>query len=413
MSRSLPFRFALAAAAVLAAAVLPARTGSADDVPAVVPGPAPSGKPLPVERKPIDLVLCLDTSGSMTGLINAARTKMWEVVNELALAKPMPRLRVALLTYGSPGNDATGHVILQTNLTEDLDTVSERLFAMTTDGGDEYVGRVVKHALDRLSWSGNDAAKILFVAGNESADQDREAPFRDVVKAAADRGVRVNAIYCGNPDDSDAPGWREVAAIGRGRYASIDQNQGTVAIATPFDAELERLSKDVNGTYVGYGRLAPAAAERQKAQDSNAAGSAPGAAAGRAQSKASGLYDNSAWDLVDKSEEKDFDLAKVPDADLPDEMKKMDLDAKKAFLAKKKAERADINAKIKELGAKRVQFLGEEIRKQGLDDGKALDRAVKDAVREQAGDKGFQFETPKPAPAPVEGSVPAPGPQPR
>lgn len=387
-------RLALAATAIAVAATFPARPGLADEGP-VVGGPVPSPKPLPAERKPIDLVLCLDTSGSMQGLIHAARTKMWEVVNELALAKPMPRLRVALLTYGSPGNDETGHVVMQTDLTEDLDKVSERLFAMQTNGGDEFVGRVVRHALDRLTWSGGNAARILFVAGNESADQDRVAPFRDVVKAAADRGIRVNSIYCGNPDDGEAPGWREVASIGRGRFASIDHNQGTVAVATPFDAELERLSREVNSTYVGYGRRAEEGLARQKAQDENATNAAPGAAAGRAQSKASGLYDNSGWDLVDKSEEKDFDISKVPETDLPEEMRKMDLEAKKAYIAKKKAERADMQAKIKDLGAQRVAFIADEIKKKGLDDGKALDRAVRDAVREQAAEKGFEFEAPK------------------
>ena len=49
-----------------------------------------------------------------------------------------------------------------------------------------------KTAVERLQWSGPDAAKILFVAGNESADQDRAAPFREVVKHAYGLGVRVN-----------------------------------------------------------------------------------------------------------------------------------------------------------------------------------------------------------------------------
>src|SRR5436190_954377 len=214
MQRSIALRAALALSLAAAALAIPPARARADD-PAACPKP-------PNRTKPIDLVLCLDTSGSMEGLIHSARTKMWEVVNEMARARPTPSLRVALLTYGSPGNDEAGHVVVQTEFTKDLDLVSEKLFALGTTGGDEYVGRVVKTAVDRLDWGGPDALKILFVAGNESADQDTVAPFREVVRHASGLGVRVNAIYCGNPDDGDAPGWREVATLGRGRFASID-----------------------------------------------------------------------------------------------------------------------------------------------------------------------------------------------
>jgi hypothetical protein len=112
----------------------------------------------------------------------------------------------------------------------------------------------------------------------------------------------------------------------------------------------------------------------------------------RAEAKASGLYRNATWDLVDKSAEEGFDLARVAVEDLPEEMRAMDLDARKAHLEKKRAEREAIQAKIRDLGEKRRAHVKEEMSKRGLDDSKALDRAVRDAVREQAAEKGFVFE---------------------
>jgi hypothetical protein len=383
MNRS---RLGSRAAAVLAlgAAALVSRPASADD-------PAPAEVSRPAAPRPIDLVLCLDTSGSMEGLINSARQKLWGVVNELASAKPAPALRVALLTYGGPGHDETGHVILQTPLTSDLDVVSERLFALGTDGGDEYVGRVVRHALDHLAWSGGDALRVVFVAGNEGADQDQVAPFREVVAKAVARGIVVNSIYCGNPDDGEAPAWREVATIGHGRFASIDQDRGVVALATPFDKDLEALSGKINGTYLAFGRLAGEGKARQEQQDKNAAGASPAAPAERALSKASGLYDNGSWDILDASQKEGFDLAKVPVEDLPEEMRKMTPEQRKAHVEAKRVERTELQAKIKDLASKREAFVAEEMRKKGLDDAAALDRAIRDAVREEAAAKGFQF----------------------
>ncbi len=347
----------------------------------------------PPPPRPVDLVLCLDTSGSMEGLIDAARQKLWGVVSELASAKPTPDLRVALLTYGSPGNDATGHVVLQSGLTRDLDGISERLFALGTEGGDEFVGRVTKHALDHLAWSSDPRAlRVLFVAGNESADQDQAAPFRDQARRAAREGIVVNAIYCGGADDADASGYRELAALAKGRYASIDQNHGTVAVATPFDAELAELSEKLNTTYVAYGRDAPAALERQSAQDANAAGAGAPAAAERAEAKAGRLYRNATWDLVDRMGEEGFDLAKVPPEELPAEMRTMTLEERKAHLEKKKAERAGIQARIQELAKGREAYVATEMSKRHLDDSQAFDRALEDAIREQARAKGFTFE---------------------
>jgi hypothetical protein len=353
--------------------------------------PGPARVPSPSAAKPIDLAICLDTSGSMTGLIDATRRKLWQVVSDLATAKPAPVLRVALLTFGSPGNDEAGHVVVQTDLTTDLDLVSERLFALKTVGGEEYVGRVVQSALDRLSWARSDAARILFVAGNESADQDRVAPFRRVVARAAELGIRVNSIYCGGADDGEAGGWREVAAIGRGRFANIDQNDAVVAVATPFDERLAALSGRLNETYVRYGDLGRAGGARQSEQDANAA-KAPGAAADRAAAKATGLYRNSAWDLVDRSEEAGFDLATVDAKDLPEEMRAMSLEQRRAHLEKKRAERKAVQAEILDLDRKRADYVKAEVEARGLDVSKRIDAALLEAIRAQAAEKGFRFE---------------------
>ena len=389
--RFAPRRLVLSAALAAAGCLLVAPRARADEAPTgKSTAPAPSG----IERrKSIDLVLCLDTSGSMQGLLNAARQKMWEIVNECAGARPSPVLRVSLYTYGGPGTEDDGFVIQQTAFTTDLDLVSEKLFALSTNGGTEYVGRVIQTSIDKLQWGGSDSAKILFVAGNESADQDQRAKFRDVVQHAAGLGVRVNAIYCGGADDPDAAGWREVAALGGGRYASIDMNRGTVSVVSPYDKDLEELSKKVNSTYLGYGDKAKDAQARQSLQDGNAA-AAPASGAARAEAKASGLYDNASWDLVDKSAETGFDLAKIPAEDLPAEMRAMTLEQKQAWIETKKKERVEIQGRIHELAAKRTEFVRGEMEKHGLDDSKALDKVVRDAIREQAGAKGFQFEVP-------------------
>ena len=238
----------------------------------------------------VELCICLDTSGSMDGLINSARQKLWSIVNDLALAKPTPRLRIALLSYGNDGHaQENGWVKVETPFTEDLDKVSEMLFALSTNGGTELVGRVMQTGIQELDWTpSEDVLKLMFVAGNESADQDSEAPYREIAKLTIGQGIMVNSIYCVYPGDSGdiKPGWEEIARLADGQYATIDQNKGSVTIATPFDRALIELSSSLNETYIPFGAEGTRGWANQVAQDGNAVSLNFDAAAGRAQTKA-------------------------------------------------------------------------------------------------------------------------------
>ena len=182
------------------------------------------------KRPHIDIVIALDTSGSMSGLINSARQKLWDIVNEAARAQPAPILRVGLLTYGSTGTEQDGYVVVQSKLTTDLDSVYSKLFELRTSGGTEYVGRVVHRAVKELNWSkARGALKQIFVAGNESADQDRTVTARSAVTNAREQGIFVNAIYCGSREYGVREGWDKVASLGKGVFASIDLEDAHVA----------------------------------------------------------------------------------------------------------------------------------------------------------------------------------------
>jgi hypothetical protein len=346
-----------------------------------------------VKERPIDLVICLDTSNSMDGLIEAAKQKLWDIVNELAKAQPKPHLRVGLYAYGTPGYGAeSGYVRKEIDLTDDLDSVYAKLTALRTHGGDEYVARVVRAATDEQPWSAErDALNIIVVAGNEPATQDPQFRAPDICKAAITRGIIVNSIYCGSPTNPEAEGWRDVARAADGQFASIDQQNGIVVVATPFDQKLAELSGEINKTYVGYGRAAQEGLARQHAADSAALSVSAPAAAARAAAKSGGQYRNYSWDLVDAREQKDFDLAKVKREDLPAEMRAMTLEEQKVHLDAMANKRTEMQKEINDLNVKRQKFIDDEICKSGKSTDKAFDAAMLKALREQAQRKGFAF----------------------
>ncbi len=342
----------------------------------------------------VDLAICLDTSGSMSGLIESAKQKLWAIVNDLALAEPTPKLRVALLTYGNDGHNAEGGwVRIDSGLTEDLDLISQQLFALTTNGGTEYVGRVLQNATLQLDWHpSDDALKLIIVAGNESAEQDQQSPFRDMCREAIARGIMINSIYCGPDTDTIAPAWRDVARLADGQYASIDHDGGTVVIETPFDERLSELSSSVNATYIQYGLDGARGWSNQLEQDDNVQTLNSAAVAQRAVTKSSALYCNSRWDLVDACTIGNIKLADVKEEDLPENMQKMTPEEREAYVQKMNDERTAIQEQIKELAAKRTTFVQNEMKKLGVDDESAFDAAIRRAVRQQAESKGFRYQ---------------------
>lgn len=368
-----------------------------------------SDEPTAPQKPPkIQLAICLDTSGSMEGLINSARQKIWTIVNDLDRATPTPELRIALLSFGNDTHaPENGWVSIDVPFTEDLDIVSEKLFGLTTNGGTELVGRVISQATQELAWDkSDDTLRLVFVAGNESADQDTLVPFRKVCAAAAAQGILVNSIYCARAaDDSEIPsGWREVASNAGGHYASIDQ-EGTVVIETPFDLELTQLSTALNVTYVPYGDKGVAGCGNQIAQDLNATGLNVAAAAGRCVAKAGSNYDCSSWDLVDALAKESVNLRELAADTLPAVMAAMTLDEKKQYIQAKSRTRKALQDQIAVLDTQRSRYIQAELEKQMAAGVESFDLAVRNAVRTQAGAKGFSFPQPAPAP-PIQQAEP-------
>jgi hypothetical protein len=351
--------------------------------------PAPAGRPL------IQMAILLDTSGSMDGLIEQAKSELWKIVNEFATARQggvMPELQVALYEYGKSSIPASeGYLRMILPLTTDLDKVSEELFALRTNGGEEYCGQVIQAATSGLAWSGDARdLKVIFTAGNEPFTQGK-TDYRESCKAAIGRGITVNTIFCGAHDEGVRTRWKDGADLADGSYMNIDQNRQTVHVDAPQDAEIARLGAALNGTYVAYGTAGKESLARQAEQDSAAATVAMAVNVQRQVAKASGQYRAGGWDLVDALAANPGALAEIKKEDLPAEMQTMTDAERKAYLETKARERADIQAKIQKLNAERKAFVAQKMKELAEQGGDTLDAAVIRAVRAQAVAAGFEF----------------------
>ena len=341
---------------------------------------------------PIDLVIALDTSGTMRGLLDAARVSLWEVVNDLAALEPTPRLRVAIISFGNQsGSPSTGWVRLETDLTADIDLVSERLFSLESRGANEYVGRVLRTALEELSWSGSEhALKLLFVAGNESADQDQEIGFREMSEAVKRAGISLSAIFCGGSEDEEAATWKEMAELAEGRFATVDHAAGAIVTATPFDRELGELGALLNATYLPLGEAGREEKKSRSRQDRNARSMGAAVAATRAQTKGSALY-ASQWDLVDAVTSGRIRLDEVDPEKLPRDLRSLSPEELLAVVEEMAGLRDELRHRITELAAQRRAVVSERLDESSRRDDRSFDRVVRQTVREKAREMGYSL----------------------
>ncbi len=351
---------------------------------------------LTAPRPAVDIAILLDTSNSMDGLIDQAKGQLWTIVNEFAAAKHhglTPVLRVALFEYGNTDLPASeGYIRQVVPLTDDLDTLSEALFALKTNGGDEYCGQVIGEAVKRLDWSGEpNTYKAIFIAGNEPFTQGPN-DYKQACADAIGHGVIVNTIHCGDYQTGISGMWQHGAQLAEGNYLNINQDEAVVHIDAPQDAELIQLNIELNATYLWYGKDGRAAGERQEEQDRNARSFGSSNMAQRASSKASGVYSNARNDLVDAVSDDAVELDKLTDADLPEAMKGMSEEERSAYVAEESAKRADVRARILGLTAERDAYVAMERKRVAEMGDDTLGDAVVASVRQQLDNAGFEVK---------------------
>lgn len=374
-------------AALLAAVAWPIVTGGQ----APVDAPSPNVvvvQPTTTEAPKIQLALLLDTSSSMDGLIDQARSQLWAVVNALdsaTLQGVAPQLEISIYEYGNDGLSAEGGYIRQVvPFSSELDVVSEGLFGLTTAGGDEFAGQAIDRATRELAWDdGDNVLRVLYIAGNEEFSQG-PTDFHETVAAARAKGIVVNTVNCTGYGNWDA-GWQEAARIGGGKALRIDQNAKQTYIASPHDDEIETLSTKINGTYIGYGYRASAALENQAAQDLNSVSSGRESSIARAVSKTSRLYDNAHWDLVDAVDQGKIDLSNVDKETLGGDLEGLSTEEIERKVEAASKERESLKKKLRSLQKKREAFVAE----QRSENGDRLDNAIIDSITTQAKASGF------------------------
>ncbi len=341
----------------------------------------------------VQIGILLDTSGSMRGLINQAKDQLWKIVNEVSKANKHNKevtIQVGLFEYGKsslPGYE--GYLQMLSPLTSDLDKVSEELFQLRTNGGEEYAGKVILESVNRFAWSDHkDDLKLLIIAGNESFSQG-DVPYREAIKKARRNNIIVNTIFCGDMRQGKILQWTEGAKLGNGKYFNINHNDRRVYIVTPYDDEIIILGKKLNHTYMSYGsqKIRRAKMANVLKQDANSRSLSKSSYIERNIVKSKKQYTQASSDMVSAYMENENAIEKIDKEYLPDELKGKSKKEIKKIIEEKKQKRIVLQKEIKELEVKRAKYIASKSK----NDESNLGSAIIKSIRKQAKENGFIF----------------------
>jgi Mg-chelatase subunit ChlD len=341
------------------------------------------------DRPQVDVVFALDTTGSMSGMIESAKQKIWSIANNVVAAQPRPEVRFGLVFY----RDKTdAYVTDMVPLTDDIDGVYDRLLgAAAAGGGDgpEHVNAALDQAINKMGWrQGDNVLRLVFLVGDAPPHDDyTDTPTStELARQARDKGIIINTVRAGWDAQTEVA-WKRIAEGSGGAFASIQQDGGTVAVTTPYDEELARYNDHLAEGSVGWGdadrrRRAEGKFSNRKAMK----GEVAAAAASVAGARGGYLGEDDFVSAVDTGKVK---LEKLDPAALPPAIKGKPLAEQQAWIADKKAKRAAISTKIVELAKKRNRYLKDQAAEAPAD---SFDNNVNGMLKRQAGKVGIKME---------------------
>lgn len=353
-------------------------------------------RPVTARKTRIQVAILLDTSGSMEGLIEQAKSRLWNIINSLSTLRfqgQQPQIEIALYEYGNDGIPASNqYVRMISPLTTDLDLISEKLFALRTNGGEEYCGAVIRKATQQLAWSDSrNDIRLIYIAGNEPFTQGGVS-YKEAIGLSNSKMIGTNTIYCGDYMEGINTSWKDGALRGNGEYFNINSNEKIRFVATPYDDEISQYNDRLNSTYIQYGASGAMKKDMQMTQDVNAYNVNQSLKVERSISKSKAAYSNQSWDLVDRMK---TDKAAVKTLDkryLPKELEGKSEAEIEAYVAAKTKEREAYQEKINSLAKQRQAYIDKKTTENTAVQQDDLGTAINNSIMKLAGKKGYTVD---------------------
>jgi len=311
----------------------------------------------------VEVAFVLDTTGSMSGLIEGAKQKIWSIANEIIDVEEDSQTKVsfALIGYRDRGD---AYVTKSYDMTDDIHGIYGNLLQFQAKGGGdrpESVNQALYEAVNDLSWSSDGKTlRMVFLVGDAPPhmDYDNDIQYPQTTRMANNRDIIINTIQAGR-DSETSRIWRTIAKLGQGDYVAIPQDGGMQVINSPYDQDIEVLQQRISNSTMGYGNAETRKKFRSKRDTVLGASSsvASDMAEYRLKAGKSNQVITGVNELIEDYEDGKIKLEEIAVDDLPNELKDLSVEKRQAKVETLVAERAQLNKKLKTLVKQRETFV--------------------------------------------------------
>jgi len=352
----------------------------------------------PAQGHRIEVVFVLDTTSSMSGLIQAAKEKIWSIATTMGSAQQNPDIRMGLVAFRDRGD---AYITRSYDLSSDLDSMYASLMDFRAEGGGdgpESVNQALYDAVHDMSWSDDgNTYKVIFLVGDAPPHMDyaNDVKYPETLAVARHKGIVINAIQSGQHQHT-RPAWQQIAALGQGEYFQVEDTGNSVAVATPFDAQLSALAAELEATRLYFGDAEAKQAQRAKL-DANARlrkELSSEALARRdtfnatASGKANLLGDS---ELVEAVTSGKVELGEIEAKDLPASLQALAPAAQREVIDTTAKRRDELQQQIRQLADSRSRYIEQKVEAAG-GAGDSLDEKIYSAVKQQAASSGLTYD---------------------
>ncbi len=353
-------------------------------------------------REAIDIVFCIDLSGSTNGLVDDVREKLWEIINQVNSYRPAPEFRIGVVAFSRPSFGAkNSYVKVLQKLTNDFDQLSYELYKLkpSVEKGDQVVGEALRVSIKNMNWSDdNEALKVIYLVGNGMVNVGGDN-YREACDMAVDKKIIINTLYCRtrNNADKELPGWREIARLASGEQYDIRIHKRTPIVLTSTNVmDFREAASKLSASYLYFGKNGNERYKMMASNDKNAFIASDMTFESRMFYKISDRYQfhQQNWDLIDYLKMTNSPLNDLEMEYLPDTLKFKTADYVKEVALRLKDQRSRMISELRNhIPYDRQAILNKKLFERDIDKSDIFDRVVINSLNNLATSKGFTTGT--------------------
>lgn len=173
----------------------------------------------------LDLMLVIDTTGSMTDELNYLIAELKSIVGEVRAAHPQVSIRFGLVVYRDEGDQ---YVVRSFDFTDSLDEMQDQLSKQRASGGGDYpeaMDQALATALE-AQWRDGNTARMLFLVADAPPHTEKMMTTFEHAQIARQKDISIFPLAASGVADEAEYIMRLAAVITQGRYLFLTDDSG-------------------------------------------------------------------------------------------------------------------------------------------------------------------------------------------